>query len=428
MSFRIQQSAPIQRCYTAPDCWTLGRKITEMSLTATLRDEIDEWLPELIETRRDFHRNPEMGLEEVRTSGIVAARLRAIGFEDVRTGLAVTGVKAVLRGGKPGKTLLLRADMDALPIEEQNEVDYRSTVQGVMHACGHDGHTAILLAAARMLYARREEIPGTLVFCFQPAEEGRGGARRMIEDGVLEDPAVDAAIGLHLLSDFPVGTAVAIDGPALSGVHGFNATIQGSGGHGAMPHKTIDALLIAAEVVTTLQMLVSREVNPQHPAVVSIGTLHAGTTASNIIADTATISGTVRWFDAEAGDLLAKRIPELIQGIATAMRGSAEVNYRRGGQATVNDPAIAALVREALAEVIGAENVLTGPRLMASEDFAEFTSRVPSTFFFVGSRDESTGKDFEHHHPRFDIDERALPLGVEMMTHAALRWLEANTG
>jgi len=399
-----------------------------MVTTTTLRGEIDEWLPELIETRRDFHRNPELGLEEFRTSGIVADRLRAIGFEDVRTGLAVTGVKAVLRGGKPGKTLLLRADMDALPIEEENDVEYRSTVAGTMHACGHDGHTAILLGAARALYARRDEIPGTIVFCFQPAEEGRGGARRMIEDGVLEDPAVDAAIGLHLISDFNVGTAVAIDGPCLSAADRFNVKIQGRGGHGAMPHTTVDALLIAAEVVTTLQNLVAREVNAQQAAVVSVGTLHAGTTAANIIADSATLSGTVRWFDADVGDLLATRIPEVIQGIATTLRGSAEVEYRRGGKATVNDSNVVSIVQGALAEVVGEENVLTGPRLMGSEDFSEFTHRLPSTFFFVGSRDDATGKNIAHHHPRFDIDERCLPLGVEMMTLAALRWLEANAG
>lgn len=397
-----------------------------MAMTTTLRDEIDEWLPELIETRRDFHRHPELGLEEVRTSGIVADRLRAIGFEDVRTGLALTGVTAVLRGGRPGKTLLVRADMDALPIEEQNDVEYRSTVKGTMHACGHDGHTAILLSAARMLYARRDEIPGTIVFCFQPAEEGRGGARKMIADGVLEDPDVDAAIGLHLMSDFPVGEAVVVDGPTLSGAHGFNVTIQGSGGHGAMPHKTVDALVIAAEVVTTLQTLVAREINPQQSAVVSVGTLHAGGTASNIIADSATLSGTVRWFDDEVGEHLAQRVPDVIKGIATSLRGSAEVEYRQGARPTVNDPAVAELVREALTEVVGAENVHTGPRIMASEDFSEFTHRVPSTYFFVGCRDEGSGTVFEHHHPRFDIDERSLPLGVEMMTRAALHWLETN--
>jgi amidohydrolase len=279
-----------------------------------------------------------------------------------------------------------------------------------------------------MLYARRDEIPGTIVFCFQPVEEGRGGARRMIEDGVLEDPPVDAAIGLHLISEFQVGTAVAVDGPTLSGADRFNVTIQGSGGHGAMPHKTVDALLIAAEVVTTLQNLVAREVNPQQSAVVSVGTLHAGTTAANIIADSATLSGTVRWFDADVGDLLATRIPEVIQGVATTLRGSAEVEYRRGGKATVNDSEVVSIVRGALAEVVGEENVLTGPRLMGSEDFSEFTHRLPSTFFFVGSRDDATGKNIAHHHPRFDIDERCLPLAVEMMTCSALRWLEANAG
>lgn len=397
-----------------------------MVVTTSLRDEIDEWLPELIETRRDFHRHPEMGLEEVRTSGIVAERLRAIGYEDVRTGIGVTGVKAVLRGGRPGKVLLLRADMDALPIEEQNDVEYRSTNPGVMHACGHDGHTAMLLSVARLLYPKRDEIPGTIVFCFQPAEEGRGGARAMIADGVLEDPAVDAAIGLHLMSSYPVGTAVAIPGPAMSGAHGFTATIQGRGGHGATPHNTIDALVIAAEVVTTLQTLVAREVDPQKPAVVTVGTLHAGTTAGNIIADSASMRGTVRWFDPAVGEYMSQRLPKLIEGIAEAMRGSATVEYRTGGKATVNDPAVTAIVHEALAEVVGEENVITGPPLMGSEDFSEFGDRVPACFFFVGSRDDETGKNFDHHHPRFDIDERSLPLGVELMATAALRWLEAN--
>jgi amidohydrolase len=250
----------------------------------------------------------------------------------------------------------------------------------------------------------------------------------MIEDGVLEDPPVDAAIGLHLISEFQVGTAVAVDGPTLSGADRFNVTIQGSGGHGAMPHKTIDALLIAAEVVTTLQNLVAREVNPQQSAVVSVGTLHAGTTAANIIADSATLSGTVRWFDADVGDLLAQRVPEVIQGIAATLRGSAEVEYRRGGRPTVNDPAVAALVREALAEVVGTDNVHDSPRVMGSEDFSEFTHRLPSTFFFVGCRNERTGITAEHHHPRFDLDEGSLPLGVEMMTRAALHWLEAQAG
>ncbi len=395
-----------------------------MTTTVSVRDEIAEWEPELVATRRDFHMHPEMGLEEVRTSGIVAERLRALGLEEIQTGIAVTGVKAVLRGGKPGKTLLLRADMDALPIEEENAVDYRSQNAGVMHACGHDAHTSILLSAARVLVRHREELPGTIVFCFQPAEEGRGGARRMVADGVLENPHVDAAIGLHMAQETPVGTIDISPGPKMAAADSFRVTIQGKGGHAARPQSTVDALLVAVEVVNTLQTLVSREVDPISPAVVTTATLHAGGTASNIIADTATLSGSVRWFDQETGDQLAERIPAIIKGIATTLRASAEVEYHRFVPPTVNDPRMAEIVRAVAVDVIGADNVIDGPQIMGSEDFSEFTQRVPSAFFFVGSRDEASGKIWGHHHPKFDIDERSLAIGVEMMVHAAQRYLE----
>lgn len=388
-----------------------------------LRDEIGEWEPELIATRRDFHMHPEIGLQEVRTSGIVAERLRAIGFDDVRTGIGVTGVKGVLRGGRPGKTLLLRADMDALSVEEETGLEFRSQNPGTMHACGHDGHTAMLLATARLLHRHRDEIAGTIVFCFQPAEEGFSGARLMIADGVMEDPQVDAALGLHLWSPFPIGTVMALDGPTMAGSDGFIAKIQGRGGHGALPHTTVDALMIAAQIVTTLQSLVSREVDPLSPAVVSTATLHAGGTARNVIADSATFSGSVRWFDRATGDLLAERLPALIGAVAQALRGTAEVEYRRGGPPLVNDPAMAALVREVAGEVVGKENLLAGPRIMASEDYSLFAQRVPSTYFFVGAGNAATGKVYDHHHPRFDIDERSLALGVEVMARSALRYL-----
>jgi amidohydrolase len=389
----------------------------------TLRDEIGEWEPELIATRRDLHMHPEIGLEEVRTSGIVAERLRAIGFDDVRTGIGVTGVKGVLRGGKPGKTLLLRADMDALPIEEETGLEFRSQNAGMMHACGHDGHTSMLLATARLLHRRREEIPGTIVFCFQPAEEGRGGARLMIGDGVMEDPQVDAAFGLHLWSPFPVGTVMALDGPTMAGIDVFRVKIQGRGGHGALPHTTVDALMVAAQIVTTLQSLVAREVDPLSPAVISTAILHAGGTALNIIADSATFGGSVRWFEQATGDLIAERLPAIVKGVAESLRATAEVEYRRGGPPLVNDPAMAALVREVAGEVVGKENLLSGPRIMASEDYALFAQRVPSTYFFVGAGDAATGKTYDHHHPKFDIDERSLALGVEVMARAALRYL-----
>lgn len=395
-----------------------------MATMTTLRDEIAEWEPELVATRRDFHMHPEMGLEEVRTSGVVVERLRALGFDEIQTGIAVTGVKAVLRGGKPGKTILLRADMDALPIEEENDVPYRSQTAGTMHACGHDAHTAMLLATARVLMRHREELPGTVVFCFQPAEEGRGGARKMIADGVLENPHVDAALGLHVMQDMPLGTINVMPGPMMAGGDVFRVKIQGKGGHAAMPHDTVDALVVAVECVNALQTLVSREVAPLAPAVLTVATLHAGGTAANIIADTATFSGTIRWFDLAVGDYLAERLPALVETVATAMRAMATVEMTRIVLPTVNEPRMAELVRGVAAEVVGAENVLHGPRTMGGEDFSEFTFHAPSCFFWVGSRDAASGKVWGNHHPRFDIDERSLAIGVEVMVRATLRYLE----
>lgn len=397
-----------------------------MAVEMTVRDEIGEWEPELIGTRRDLHMHPEIGFQERRTSGIVAERLRALGIAEVQPGIAETGVKAILRGGRPGGTLLLRADMDALPIDEENDIEYRSRHAGTMHACGHDGHTAILLAAARVLARRREEIAGTIVFCFQPAEEGLGGARRMVAEGVLDDPKVDAAMGLHIWQDEPVGTVAARPGPVMAAADSFSVTIQGRGGHAAQPNATVDAVMVAVEIVGTLQTLVSREVDPLTPAVVTTATLHAGGTARNIIADTATFSGSVRWFDRPTGDLLAARIPAIIEGVAASMRATATVEYRRGVPPTVNDPQLAALVREAAAGVVGPEGAVTGGQTMGSEDFSEFTQRVPSVFFFVGSRDEESGKVWGHHHPRFDMDERALAIGAEVLVESALRWLTAH--
>ncbi len=397
-----------------------------MATTTTVRDEIAEWEPELIATRRDFHMHPEMGLEEVRTSGIVVERLRALGFDEIETGIAVTGVKAVLRGGKPGKTILLRADMDALPIEEENAVEYRSQTAGTMHACGHDAHTAILLSAARVLMRHRDELAGTVVFCFQPAEEGRGGAKKMVAAGVLENPHVDAAIGLHVMQDVPLGTVTVFPGPMMAGGDVFDVTIQGKGGHAAMPDLTVDALVVAVACVNALQTLVSREVAPISPAVVTVATLHAGGTAANVIADTATFNGTTRYFDLEIGDRLAARIPALVSSIAEGMRATADVKMRRVVPPTVNEPRMAALVQSVATDVVGADKVLNGPHTMGGEDFSEFTYFAPSCFFWVGSRDEASGKIWGHHHPRFDIDERCLTIGVEMMVRTTMRYLEQD--
>ncbi len=399
-----------------------------MATTLNVRDEVAEWEPELVATRRDLHMHPETGFDVERTAGIVAERLRALNLDAVVTGIGRTGVKGVLKGGKPGKTLLIRADMDALPIEEETGLEFRSQNAGKMHACGHDGHTSILLTTARILARRREELPGTVVFCFQPAEEGGGGARAMMADGIMENPTVDATIGLHLWQGFPLNDVVVITGAAMSGSNGFRVTVQGKGGHGAEPHTTVDALLVGATILTNLQVLNSREVEPLKSDVVTTGTFHAGGTAGNIIADTATFSGTVRFFDPAVGDYVAERFPQLVQGIAESFRATATVDYRRYGQPVMNDPRMADLVREAAASVVGAEHVKPGPPLMPSEDYSEFTSRVPGCYFFVGTNNPEVGKIWGHHHPKFDFDERALAISVEVMVGAALRYLDENAG
>jgi len=399
-----------------------------MATTLNVRDEIAEWEPELVATRRDLHMHPETGFDVERTAGIVAERLRALNLDAVVTGIGRTGVKGVLKGGKPGKTLLIRADMDALPIEEETGLDFRSQTTGKMHACGHDGHTSILLTTARILARRREEFPGTLVFCFQPAEEGGGGARAMMADGIMENPTVDASIGLHLWQGFPLNDVVVVTGAAMSGVNGFQVTVQGKGGHGAEPHTTVDALLIGATIITNLQVLNSREIEPLKSVVVTAGTFHAGGTAANVIADTATFSGTVRFFDQAVGEYVAERFPRIVQGIAESFRATADVDYRRYGQPVMNDPHMADLVRAAAAKVVGVEHVKPGPPLMPSEDYSEFTARVPSCYYFVGTNNPEAGKIWGHHHPKFDFDERALSIGVEVMVGAALHYLNENAG
>src|SRR5918998_780778 len=324
-----------------------------------LRDDIDEIMPGVVADRRDFHEHPELANQEVRTAGIVADRLRALGVEDVRTGIAQTGVTGLIRGRKPGegKTVLLRADMDALPILEENDVEYRSQTPGVMHACGHDAHTAMLLGVSRLLMDRRDEFAGTVKVLFQPAEESPpGGAKPMIEAGVLEDPKVDAAFGLHIDQDNPVGVIELRPGPAMAAADRFHMIIRGKGGHGAKPQETVDPIVIGAQIVTALQTLVARVVDPTAEAVVTVGTFQSGL-AFNVIPDTAELGGTVRTFNAKNRDLLEERIGTLARGIATAMGGAVDYTYTRGYPATVNHPEMTELVRDEAALAIGMESM-----------------------------------------------------------------------
>jgi amidohydrolase len=389
-----------------------------------LRGDIDEIMPGVIADRRHFHENPELGFQEFETARAVAERLRSMGVEDIRTGIAVTGITGLIHGGKgPGKVVLLRADMDALPIQEENDVPYRSQVNGKMHACGHDAHTAMLLGIARVLLDRKDEFAGTVKLLFQPAEEGGGGAKVMIDEGVLSNPNVDAVFGMHMDQGRPLGTIATRPGPALAAADRFYVTIKGKGGHGAHPDLTHDPIAIGAHIVTALQTIVAREIDPVQPAVCTVGALIAGE-AANVIPDTAILRGTLRSFDPEVREHLAEAVERLVRGIATAMRAEVDYQFAQGYPPTVNEPEMTQLVMDIAAEVVGEEHVVEAERMMGAEDFSYFLEQRPGCFYFVGSANEEKGFTWGHHHPRFDIDEESMANGMEVMVRTVMRYLE----
>ncbi|MBV8281456.1 MAG: amidohydrolase [Candidatus Eremiobacteraeota bacterium] len=372
---------------------------------------------DVIALRRDFHAHPELGFEEVRTAGIVAERLRALGYQ-VRTGVGQTGVLGILRSQRPGKTILLRADMDCLPIDERSGVEFSSTVAGKMHACGHDGHTAMLLGAAQMIMERRDLIHGTIVLCFQPAEEGKGGARAMIEDGVLDDPHVDSVYGLHLNSLYPSGQVLVRSGPVMASSDSIEVTIRGRGGHGAAPHQTIDPILTSSYFVSQLQSVVARNVDPIQPAVVTIGAIHGGT-IHNVIPDNVELLGTVRAYSEAERSQMKPRIERVLTGCCEAQGASYDYTYIDRYPVTVNDAGEAAFVHELAVRTVGAPRIGQLAQTMGAEDFSFMLQRRPGCFFFIGSQsDERTA--VAHHNARFAIDEACLPAGVQMMVALAL--------
>ena len=387
-----------------------------------LQREAEEILPGVIADRRFLHEHPELSFQEYETAKFVAERLNALGLDEVQTGVAETGVVGILHGHKPGKVVLLRADMDALPIEEANDVPYKSQNPGVMHACGHDAHTAILLGVARVLASKRDEFAGTIKFMFQPAEEGLGGARAMIEAGVLENPHVDAVFGLHVSQWTPAGVIQARDGAAMMGGNKLGIKIQGKGGHGAQPHLTVDPIAVGAAIVSALQTVVSRTNDPVAPGVVTIGAFNAGS-AANVIPDTAELVGTIRTVSMEQRDALIARATAIATGIGTAMRAEVTVDTGRGVSPTVNDPAMAALVREVASELLPPEKVEQGELVAGSEDFSEFLNVRPGAFFMLGTRSEEKGFVGSHHNPSFDIDEEPMSIGISVMAGTALRYL-----
>ena len=370
----------------------------------------------LIATRRDIHQHPELGFEETRTANLVTERLRGLNYQ-VTPGIGRTGVVGLKGNGS--RCVLLRADMDALPVEEANAVPYRSTQPGKMHACGHDGHVAIGLEVARRLAPLA--LPGSVKFAFQPAEEVSNGAQAMIQDGVLEKPKVDAAFGIHLWNDLPVGTIGIMAGPVMASVDQFEIEILGRGGHAAAPHQTIDPVLVAAHVVTALQSLVSRRRDPLAEAVVSVTEVHAGR-AFNVIPDRADLRGTVRTFGGHFFEDAPRLVEETAQGIASAFGAQANVNYRRLSAPLINNEELSALMREVAAGVIGSTNVRQGVRTMGGEDMAYFLASVPGCFAFVGSAPKGR-RASPHHSPTFDIDEESLVIGAELLTQTAIRYL-----
>ncbi|MEO0986737.1 MAG: M20 family metallopeptidase [Cyanobacteria bacterium J06639_14] len=384
-----------------------------ISQLSGVRLQIRALQPQLTCWRRQIHQRPELGFQENQTAALIGQKLTEWGIEH-QQGIAKTGVVAVIPGRQPGPVLAIRADMDALPIQELNNVEYQSQHPGVMHACGHDGHVAVALGTAYYLAQHRDSFRGTVKIIFQPAEEGPGGAQPMIEAGVLENPDVDAIIGLHLWNNLPLGTVGVRSGALMAASEFFHCSIQGRGGHGAIPHQTVDSIVVAAQVINALQTIVSRNIDPLKSAVVTVGKLHAGS-AVNVVADEAQMGGTVRYFDDAYEGFFEQRLDQIIGGICQSYGAKYTLNYNALYPPVINDPDITELVRSAALSVIETPaGVVPDCQTMGGEDMSFFLRAVPGCYFFLGSANESRNLTYPHHHPRFDFDESALSTGVEI--------------
>lgn len=384
---------------------------------------VDDIKHEIIGFRRDFHKHPEMGFDLQRTSEVVYGLLKEWGYE-VQKHIGKTGVTAMLKGGKPGKTVALRADMDALPILEENDVEYKSVYDGKMHACGHDGHTAMLLGAAKVLSKFKQEVCGNIKFIFQPAEEGPspGGAKPMIDDGALE--GVDAIYGLHLTTAYPTGMATMNMGSMMASTDVFEIELIGKGGHAAMPHKSIDAIAMAARVINDIQFMVSREVDPLEPVVVSVGTINGGF-ASNVIAGNVKMTGTIRTLSNSIRESIKENIDLIVNHAVKISGGEYKLNVIPGLPPLINDKEHIYLAEKSAKKVLGDKNViiLDKPQ-MGGEDFSYYLEKIPGAFFMLGAGNEEKGKTYLMHHPKFDFDEDALVLGAKLHIQIALDYLD----
>ncbi|MCF8008932.1 MAG: amidohydrolase [Halanaerobiales bacterium] len=388
-----------------------------------IKKEIKDLKVELIELRRDFHQHPELGFKEFRTAEIVAEYLKGLGLE-VKEKVAKTGVVGLLKGDKPGKTLMLRADMDALPITEKNEIEYKSQKEGVMHACGHDGHTAMLMVAAKILARHKDKINGNLKFVFQPNEE-TAGAKMMIEEGVLEDPKVDGAFGIHLWTPIESGKIAISRGAVMGGLYEFELKITGKGGHTSAPHTAVDPIVVASSIIQNVQAIQTREIDPLKPTLIMFGQINGGT-ATNIIPEETTLRGTIRYL---YRDLLEneerprERFERIIENTCKSYRADYEIKYIVESPPVYNNDRMVDYVFETAKEVLNNSKDIVNYTNLAGEDFGEFSDKVPSTFYFIGTGNKDKETDYAHHHPRFNIDEETLITGVEMHVRSALNFL-----
>lgn len=397
---------------------------------------VEKFAPEIIEKRHHIHQYPELSNREFETAKLVAEHLRSLGIE-VTTGVAHTGVVGILKGGRPGPVVAVRADMDALPVTEDTPYPFKSMVRttylgqevGVSHACGHDIHTAVQLGVASVLASMRDEIPGTVKFIFQPAEEGappgeEGGAKLMVEEGVLENPRPSAIFGLHTQAEMEVGKVGFAVGPALAAVDHFIIKIRGKQGHGAAPHLSIDPVVMGAQAVMAFQTIRSRTLSPLEPSVVTVGIFRGGQ-RFNIIPGEVHLEGTVRSYNPEVRDTVERRMHEILEGITTSYGGTFELNYDRGTPATINDPDLAKMMLPTMERVMGKENVITRDPTMGGEDFAYYANEIPGFFYWLGMVKPGTTSG-GHHNPKFMADDSCIPVGMRVMTNLLLDYLKAK--
>jgi amidohydrolase len=407
------------------------------ALDRRIADAVARFAPAAIEQRHHIHQHPELGNGEVETAKLVAAHLRSLGFDEVRTGIAHTGVVGVLRGGRPGAVVAVRADMDALPVTEATDLPFRSTVRstyggqevGVAHACGHDVHTAIQLGVASVLASIRADLPGTVLFVFQPAEEGpppgeEGGAALMLKEGVFASPRPAAIIGLHTVADMPVGKVGYTPGPALAAIDQFWITVKGRQSHGAAPHLSVDPVVMASQLVLALQTIRSRNLPPLAPSVLTVGVIRGGT-RFNIIPAEVQLEGTVRTYDEEIRNTVQRRMREIAAGITAADGGSYELTYQRGSPATINDLALTERMLPSLRRVLGDSNVVKIDPAMVSEDFAHFANVVPGFYYRLGQVAPGTTSG-DHHTPTYRADDSMIPIGMRVMATLLVDYLNGG--